>query len=124
MAKKYRSEHLRNRKRLEGHRRTLRKNLTPAEAALWKRLKNRQLGGRRFRRQYSVGPYILDFYCPAEKLAVELDGEVHFNPLRREYDEERDVFLGQQGIQTVRFENREVFEDPEQVLDAIAWYFK
>ncbi len=123
MAKHYRSEHLRNRKSREKQRKALRKNLTPAEAALWKRLKNRQLGGKRFRRQYSVGPYILDFYCPAEKLAVELDGAVHFNPLRREYDEQRDAFLRQHGIRTVRFENREVFDHPERVLEAIAWHY-
>ena len=55
-------------------RKKLRNNLTPAEAALWNLLKNSQLEGRKFRRQHSVGFYILDFYCPSERMAIELDG--------------------------------------------------
>ena len=62
---------------LKTFRRELRHNLTPAEAALWKMIRGSRLDGRKFRRQHSVGLYILDFYCPAEKLAVELDGQVH-----------------------------------------------
>ena len=114
---------LHNRKREATKRRELRKNLTPAEAALWKALKNRSLDGRRFRRQYSVGPFILDFYCPDENLAVELDGEVHNDPLRREYDDAREVFLQTQGIRVIRFENKEVFKDLDRLLQAIAWHF-
>ena len=71
--------------------------MTPAEAALWKRLQKRQLEGRRFRRQHSVGPFILDFYCPEEKLAVELDGAVHDDPGRSEYDDERTASLQAHG---------------------------
>jgi len=114
---------LHNRKREATKRRALRKNLTPAEATLWKALKNRSLDGRRFRRQYSVGPFILDFYCPDENLAVELDGEVHNDPLRREYDDAREVFLQTQGIRVIRFENKEVFKDLDRLLQAIAWHF-
>ena len=55
-------------------RRALRQNLTAAEATLWKYIKGRQLQGRKFRRQHPVGPYIVDFYCVEEKLAIELDG--------------------------------------------------
>lgn len=84
----------------------------------------RQLQDRKFRRQHSIGSYIVDFYCPAEKLAVELDGEVHNDPGRQEYDAEREVFLRRQGIRIVRFENKEVFEDLEAVLEEIALYFR
>lgn len=63
--------------RIKAFRRKLRSNLTPAEAALWNILKNSKVEGRKFRRQHSVGKYVLDFYCPAERPAVELDGQGH-----------------------------------------------
>lgn len=97
--------------------------MTPAEAALWKLLKNKQLRGRKFRRQHSAGPYVLDFYCPAERLAVELDGAVHDDPLRGRYDAARTTTLNRHGIRVVRFENRDVLEQPDVVLEAIAWHF-
>jgi very-short-patch-repair endonuclease len=81
------------------------------------------LHGRRFRRQHGAGPYILDFYCPAERLAVELDGAGHFTPAGREYDEVRDEFLRAAGIRVIRFENCVVRDAPEAVLDAIAACF-
>ena len=112
------------RSELKHFRRALRKNLTPAEVALWKLLKNKKLAGRKFRRQHQAGPYILDFYGPAEKLAIELDGEVHRNLPRWEYDEDRTGSLQEQGIRVIRIENREVFENPEGVLYAIALHFK
>ena len=105
-------------------RRALRKSLTPAEARLWKLLQKSQLEGRKFRRQHSAGPYILDFFCPEEKLAVELDGEAHNNLVRWEYDEERTMALQRYGIRVIRFENREVFENPEGVLLAMVSHFK
>jgi hypothetical protein len=79
--------------------------LTPAEASLWKALKNSQLGGRKFRRQHSVGKYVLDFYCVEEWLAIELDGEVHRSEEARAYDIERTRFLRDEGIVVIRFEN-------------------
>ena len=105
------------------HRRELRETMTPAEAALWTLLRKRQLEGRRFRRQHSIGPFIVDFFCPEEKLAIELDGAVHDDPGREEYDDARTVSLEAHGIRVVRFENREVFDDPEAVLEAIAMHF-
>lgn len=101
-------------------RRHLRSNGTPAEATLWTLLQRKQLEGRRFRRQHSVGPYVLDFYCAAERLAVELDGAVHDDPARARYDAQRTAHLKQHGIRVVRFENRLIFRDPEGVLAAIA----
>jgi very-short-patch-repair endonuclease len=108
-----------NNKDLKEFRRRLRKNLTPAEATLWKSLKNRQVDGRRFRRQFSVGNYILDFYCPEEKLAIELDGQGHYTIWGAIRDDERSAFLNKQGIKVIRFENIVVFEDMESVLEEI-----
>lgn len=102
------------------YRRQLRSNGTSAEATLWLGLQKRQLRGRKFRRQHSIGPYILDFYCPAEKLAVELDGEVHNDVVRAEYDYGREQYLASLGVRVIRFENKMVFESPDEVLDAIA----
>jgi very-short-patch-repair endonuclease len=104
-------------------RRELRKHLTPAEAKLWTHIKSSQLDGRKFRRQHSVGRYILDFYCPQERLGVELDGEVHSFVSAQERDLERDSFLNAQGIKVLRFENKVVFQDVEAVLIEIQRHF-
>ena len=100
-------------------RRELRNNLTPAEAKLWTLLQGKQLDGRKFRRQHSVDKYVLDFYCPEEKLALELDGEGHFTATGIEYDLERDAFISQFGIKVLRFENRWVWDNPEGLLEEI-----
>lgn len=110
---------LNNLPQLRSRRKQLRNNLTPAEAALWTMLQRSQLDGRKFRRQHSVGYYILDFYCPAEKLAIELNGEPHFREEQMKYDQERTKFLNSVGITVIRFENREVFERPEEMLEEI-----
>jgi len=94
---------LHNRKYLKAQRQDLRNNLTPAEAELWKYLKGAQLAGRKFRRQHSIGNYILDFYCPAERLVVELDGQVHQHLITAQADAERDEKLQALGIQVIRF---------------------
>ena len=83
----------------------LRKNLTPAEAKLWTYLKSSQLEDRKFRRQHSIENYILDFYCPQENLAIELDGEVHKGVSQRKYDKNRDNFLWSKGIKVLKQEN-------------------
>jgi len=100
-------------------RKSLRRNLTTAEAVLWKMLQKRKLDGRKFRRQHSIGKYILDFYCPNEKLAVELDGQGHFEMAHSEYDVERSEFLISKGIKVLRFENKSIFEFSELVLEEI-----
>lgn len=97
-------------------RRNLRKRLTPAEAALWSLINRRQLKGRKFRRQYSIGPYILDYFCPEERLGIELDGEVHMNSSADDKDEMRSRYLEMSGIRVIRFENRMVFDMPESLL--------
>ncbi|MEI7767205.1 MAG: endonuclease domain-containing protein [Phycisphaerae bacterium] len=108
---------------LRTFRRELRGHLTPAEAKLWTLLKQAQLEGRKFRRQHSVSGYILDFYCPSERLAIELDGAGHYTASAREYDRERDLFLAHFGIKVLRFENRLVFERTTAVLMEIKKHF-
>ena len=117
------SQQINNRPELKQNRKDLRNNLTPAEAKLWTLLKSKKLDGRKFRRQHSVGNYILDFYCPTEKLAIELDGAHHFTEDGLKYDEARTTYLNSVGIRVVRFENRLVFDDPEFVLREIKKYF-
>ena len=112
-----------NQKAQKEFRRELRKNLTPAEAKLWKYLQNSKLDGRKFRRQHSVGQYIIDFYCPKEKLAVELDGNSHFNSVNEQYDIKRGEYLNSLGINVVRFENKDIFEKTEIVLESIKSHF-
>jgi len=101
---------------LKTFRTELRKLLTPAEASLWNLVKSSKLDRRKFRRQHSIGRYILDFYRPAESLGIELDGEVHFNDSAAVYDYERKLFVLHFGIKIIRFENRQIFEEPEYVI--------
>ncbi|WP_223827534.1 endonuclease domain-containing protein [Hymenobacter armeniacus] len=100
-------------------RRDLRHNLTTAEAVLWNRLKNSQLNGRKFRRQHSVGEFILDFYCPQEKLAVELDGAGHFTASGNLHDAARTEYLNAVGIRVIRFENKLIWSALDSVLHSI-----
>ncbi len=113
-----------NRKYLKPYRKALRKNLTPAEAFLWTYLSKKQLEGRKFRRQHSIENYILDFYCPEEKLAIELDGQVHEYENQELRDSERDRRLEELGIRVLRFENRFVFDKLAMVLELIKAEFK
>ncbi len=108
---------------LKTFRKELRSNLTPAEAKLWTLLKGKQMEGRKFRRQHSFANYILDFYCPEEHLAIELDGQGHFEAEQAEYDRERDLFLETYGIRVLRFENKWVWDNPEGLLDIVRSYF-
>ncbi|HET6569516.1 MAG TPA: DUF559 domain-containing protein [Rhodothermales bacterium] len=117
------NDQIHNRQHLKARRQELRSSATPAEAALWKLLKGSGLNGRKFRRQHSVGSFILDFYCPSEKLAIELDGELHRSPFRHAYDSTRSDYLAEQGIRIVRFENQQVMQQPDLVLDVIAHHF-
>lgn len=117
------SEHIFNKKPLKTNRIALRKNLTSAEASLWNLLKNRQVSGRKFRRQHSIGNFIVDFCCTQEMLIIELDGNVHGEYQRIVKDENREAFLKNLGFRVVRFENKLVFTDPEFVLNEITKYF-
>ena len=110
-----------NKSELTDKRKELRNHSTAAEATLWKLLKGSQVSGLKFRRQHSVGPYILDFYCPQIKLAIELDGEVHNRQV--DYDEQRSNYIKiKEGIEVLRFENRTVFENAELIIQQIEEY--
>ena len=114
------TEHVMNTKEMKYLRRNLRTNGTPAEGAMWNILKGKKIGGLQFRRQYSVGTHILDFYCPALKLAIELDGDYHYYGRMPENDMARDQELLQKyHIRTLRFENKVVFHDPQAIINSI-----
>jgi len=112
-------KHLHNDTIFKQRRQELRNNQTEAEKAFWSHVRNRQFLGMRFFRQYSIGPYILDFYCPAVKLAVELDGGQHNESEKREYDEARSIYLKAQDIDVIRFWNHEVLLNVEDVLNKL-----
>ena len=103
---------------MKKYRRVLRQKMTPAEVALWLLIKNKQLG-ERFLRQYSFDNYIVDFYCPKYKLAIELDDEGHFTEQGIECDEKRMKYLNTLGVTVLRFEKFEIFNFPQRTLDEI-----
>ncbi|MDP5229078.1 MAG: endonuclease domain-containing protein [Cellulophaga sp.] len=113
-------EKVHSRKELAMLRKELRSNLTLAEAFLWNELKARKFESKRFTKQHSIGNYIVDFYCPSEKLIIELDGEVHNNTDAMEYDEKRTEFLEDLGYKVIRFENKMVFENLSSVFKEIS----
>ncbi len=119
-----RSDKVFNRPQQLLRRRELRGHLTPAEAALWDLLKNSKLQGRKFRRQHGIEHFIVDFCCRSENLVIELDGEVHNDPMQTEYDAIRDARLREMGFKILRFENKEVFQNSEAVLYMIAAMFE
>ena len=101
--------------------RKLRKTMSKPEIMLWQQLR-RKPRGLKFRRQHPLGPYILDFYCPAAKLAIEVDGAAHGMGNRPERDARRDAFVMKEGIETVRVSARSVLDDPTGIADQIIEY--
>lgn len=97
--------------------RRFRKEMTPAERELWKVLRNRNLGGYKFRRQKRIGSYIVDFYCPKCKLVIEVDGAVHINMVGD--DTMRTAWLEEQGYRVIRFNNNQVLREIEAVARRI-----
>ena len=112
-----------NRKNKLEIRRELRKSSTPQEIILWSRLRRKDLGCK-FRRQHSIGRYIVDFYCPVHKLVVELDGNQHNDDDQKEYDKERTEYLEGLDIKVLRFWNNEVNKNLEGVILKIKEYLK
>ena len=102
-------------------RRELRTNMTKAEAIVWQKLRCKQIENCKFRNQYSVDRFVLDFYSPEIKLAIEIDGESHFQEGVAQYDEERQVFIESAGIQFLTFTNQDVYENLNGVLETIAY---
>jgi len=103
-------------------RRILRSNMPKAEVILWSKLKGKALNDYKFRRQYSVKNFVLDFYCPKLKLAIEVDGKSHFADDAQLRDEERQRIIESFGITFIRFTNREIYENVEGVLERIIEY--
>ena len=109
-----------NLKELTAIRKELRNGSTAAESTLWLSLKGCQIEGMRWRRQFSVGPYILDFYCPQLRLCIELDGAQHYTMQGGENDLLREEWLlREHGIRTIRFENKDIFINHEGVIEYI-----
>ena len=98
--------------------RTLRRTMTKPEIALWEILRARP-NSIKFRRQHPIGPYVLDFYCPAAKLAIEVDGMAHEMGDNPERDQRRDHWLAERGLNVLRIPARDVLADPEAALIAI-----
>lgn len=102
---------------IRGKAKVLRKNQTPQEEKLWKRLRNGQVNGLYFRRQHPYGIYILDFYCFKAKLALEIDGPVHLG--KKEYDKERTIFIESSDVNVLRFKNEDIENRIEWVINTI-----
>ena len=99
--------------------RELRQSSTDAENLIWRRLRNRQLSGFKFRRQHPVGPFFADFACLEANLIVEIDGGQHFDPEAAEKDRRRTAALGSAGFEVMRFDNRQVLLEADAVLSSI-----
>ena len=110
-----------NKKEYTKKRQYLRKNMTKAEIVLWSKLKGKQFNGLKFRRQCGINNYVVDFYCPELKLAIEIDGDVHAYKSRIVYDKQRQKEIEALGIKVLRYTNNDIIQNIEGVLyDIIA----
>jgi len=109
-----------NRKKYKKQRRSLRNNPTMPETLLWKHLRNSAIGYK-FRRQHSIGNYIVDFYCPKVSVVIEVDGYVHGEEKQRQKDVWRQKYIENQGIHVVRYTNEQILFDIDVVLQHIRW---
>jgi very-short-patch-repair endonuclease len=107
-----------NKKEMQERRRCLRKNMTYSEKLVWMYLRKKQMHAR-FLRQYSIDNYIIDFYCPHLKLAVEIDGDIHDVPEQKEHDILRQKYLEDFGIKFVRIKNEGLFGNPNKAFEKI-----
>ncbi len=99
--------------------RKLRKADTWAEQLMWRWLRDRRFSAHKFRRQQLMGPHILDFYCAAAQVNIELDGSQHGHPEHQQADAARDAWLGQRGIKVLRFWNGRLRREKEVVREAV-----
>ena len=106
-------------KKLKELSRELRKNMTDAERLIWEKIRKKQLKGYQFYRQKNIENYIVDFYCPAAKLIVEIDGSQHYSVEGTKKDKVRDSYLSRLGFSVLRFSDREVFKNINGVLERI-----
>jgi len=97
--------------------RRLRRDQMDAEGLFWSQVRNRKLGGYKFKRQATIGPYIADFYCAEKKLVIELDGDQHADNVA--YDVRRTDYFASQGITVIRYWNHEIFGETDFLFDAL-----
>jgi len=113
-----------NPKRTKKTRQYLRNNMTKWEVRLWNDLKGKKMFGFKIRRQYGIDNYIIDFYCPKLKLAIELHGEVHYYSNKMESDIRKDQHLAEAGIKLIRLKNEDLAEDYESIVIYLEDKFK
>jgi very-short-patch-repair endonuclease len=106
-------------KKLKEYASSLRRNMTDAERLLWSKIRRKQLKNHQFYRQKIIGDYIVDFYCPKAKLIIEIDGGQHYSSEGKQKDEVRDDYMAQLGLKVLRFSDRHVFEDLDEVIETI-----
>ena len=106
-------------KNLKSKARTLRKSMTDAEKLLWSKVRRKQLKGKQFYRQKNIGNYIVDFYCAASNLVVEVDGAQHYTKEGRAKDRGRDAYLQNLGLRVVRFSDTDVLKHTDAVVERI-----
>ena len=107
------------RKTLKKPARALRINMTDAEQVLWRHIRRKQIHGVQFYRQKPLLAFIVDFYCPAAKLVIEIDGSQHFVAAHQVNDQDRDAAMESQGLRVLRFDNRQVLLETDAVLTVI-----
>ena len=113
-----------NPKKTKKQRQYLRNNMTKWEVILWNDLKGKKMFGFKIRRQYGVDNYVIDFYCPELKLALEVDGDVHYYPDKLEADKRKNKQLQEEGIQLIRLKNEDLEEDYESAVIYLEYKFK
>ena len=109
---------LMNKKSHIDYRKSLRNNANISEKRLWKLLNKKQQTFK-FRRQHGIGPFIVDFYLPLKKLAIEIDGSIHDNVMRKVYDQNREDYLFSKGVKIIRFTNEEIQYNIDDVIRKI-----
>ena len=110
---------LKNPRNTLDQRRSLRRSMTSAEKLFWVKVRNKRLLGMRFKRQYGIGPYILDFFIPQLNICIEIDGSIHDLVEVKRKDVNKDAFLKQNGIHVLRFKNHQIENDMDSVIDCI-----
>ena len=109
-----------NKLKLKPTRRSLRRNANSAEHLVWLYIRRKQILGERFLRQFSIDQFIIDFYCPKLRLAIEIDGASHFNDEeRKKSDIERQEHIESFGVEFLRFKNEGVYQDLDEVIENI-----
>lgn len=108
-----------NKKEYKKRRQQLRKNMTEAEIFIWSKIKGKQLNGLKFRRQCGINNYIVDFYCPELKLAIEIDGDVHGYDSQIVSDKQRQGDIEALGIKVLRYTNSDIIRNIDSVLQDI-----